>query len=435
MEFFDNLIHYFQHLSFGQFVRVFWFFFIFEFSRNGILDPLVILYWKIKKKILHKTIERARRQLFLENPLISIIVPGKNEGKHIYKLVTSLREQSYKNFELIVVDDGSDDQTRIIGRSLERNGMIDLFLSNDVRGGKASGANLALRYAKGKYIIHLDADCSYDYDAMENILVPFFLDEQVGAVGGNVIVRNYKDSLATTLQAIEYYDAISSGRIVVSELGLYRIISGAFGAFRKDILTRLSGWDIGPGLDGDITVKIRKLGYKIKFEHTALCQTSVPNTFKKLSNQRKRWDKSLVRFRLRKHANVFLPLKSFRIIDFISFVENITYNVILNFKWYIYYIDVFVNFLGEAKYIIVLNILLYTTNNFYKFIIYSLMRERTNSPMSYYLIYLPLMVIYFGFFIRFVRTIAYFQEFFLKASYKDPWNPRKTSIHAERMGM
>jgi cellulose synthase/poly-beta-1,6-N-acetylglucosamine synthase-like glycosyltransferase len=435
MEFIDNLIHYFLHLNLEQFIRVFWFYFIFEFSRYGILDPLVIVYWKIKKKLLHKTIEKARRELFLENPLISIIVPGKNEGKHIYKLVTSLREQSYKNFELIVVDDGSDDHTSIIGRSLERNGMIDLFLSNEVRGGKASGANLALRYAKGKYVIHLDADCSYDYDAMENILVPFYLDPEVGAVGGNVIVRNYKQSLPTTLQAIEYFNSISAGRIVTSELGLYRIISGAFGAFRKDILMRLSGWDIGPGLDGDITVKIRKLGFKIKFEHSALCQTSAPDTFKKLANQRKRWDKSLVRFRLRKHANVFFPNKSFRIIDFVSFLENITYNLLFNFKWYIYYIDVFINYLDQAKYIIVLNIFLYTASNLYKFLIFSAFRERQNAPMSYFLVYLPLMVFYFGFFIRIVRTIAYFQETFLKASYKDPWNPRKTSLHAERMGL
>ena len=71
--------------------------------------------------------------------------------------------------------------------------------------------------------------------------------------------------MAVALKAIEYYDTISVGRIVSSELGLYRVISGAFGAFRKDAIEKVGGWDVGPGMDGDISVKLKKMGYKIKF--------------------------------------------------------------------------------------------------------------------------------------------------------------------------
>ena len=117
------------------------------------------------------------------------------------------------------------------------------------------------------------------------------------------MVRNYKESLVTTLQAIEYYDTISIGRIISSHLGIYRVISGAFGAFKKEVMDEIKGWDIGPGLDGDITVKVRKAGYKIKFASEAVCLTNVPNTFRKLIKQRMRWDKSLVRFRMRKHKD------------------------------------------------------------------------------------------------------------------------------------
>ena len=78
-------------------------------------------------------------------PLISIIAPGKNEGENIYKLVKSLNEQTYQKVEIIIVDDGSDDETPIIGRSLEKHGLIDKFVRNHMRGGKASAANLALR--------------------------------------------------------------------------------------------------------------------------------------------------------------------------------------------------------------------------------------------------------------------------------------------------
>jgi len=380
-----------------------------------------------------KRVIDGRNMLWAEEPFVSIIVPGKNEGKHIYKLANSLREQTYQNFEFIVIDDGSDDETPEICRSLKKNGLIDLYLRNEVRGGKASAANLGLRYATGKFIIHLDADCSYDRDAIENILVPFFVNEKIGAVGGDVQVRNYRDSLCATLQSLEYTDTISIGRISQSLLGIYRIISGAFGAFRKEALDSVGGWDIGPGLDGDITVKVRKLGYQIHFEPTAICQTNVPVTFKALVNQRLRWDKSLIRFRLRKHNDVFFPNQSFKFANFISFVENITYNLILNFKWYFYIVDMVLNFASKLIFIVPMNLILYTLNNYFKFIVFSMFRDRKNVRNDYYMIYMPLMVLYFGFFLRFVRTFAYLQELLFKASYEDNWNPEKSSKQAKAL--
>jgi cellulose synthase/poly-beta-1,6-N-acetylglucosamine synthase-like glycosyltransferase len=302
-----------------------------------------------------------------------------------------------------------------------------------VRGGKASAANLGLRYCKGEIVIHLDADCSYDRDAIENIILPFYLDEKIGAVGGNVQVRNYRDSLCATLQAVEYTDTISIGRIATSELGIYRVISGAFGAFRKKALERVGGWDIGPGLDGDITVKIRKLNYKIHFEPSAVCQTSVPVNFKALIKQRLRWDKSLIRFRLRKHNDVFLPTQSFKFSNFFSFVENITYNLVLNIKWIFYILDMAINFASYLWFIIPMNIFIYTANNYLKYFVFSFFRDRKNEGVGYFLIYLPCMVFYFGYFLRIVRSVAYFQELFYRASYNDPWNPQKTSRQARML--
>jgi biofilm PGA synthesis N-glycosyltransferase PgaC len=296
MEYLDEFINYLTSVSPSKLIRVFWFFFFFEFVRFFLVDFTTVLLWKMTAVFRKKRVKEGRNLFWAEKPFVSIIVPGKNEGKHIYKLANSLKEQTYRNFELIVIDDGSDDDTRTICNSLKKNGLIDIFLSNDVRGGKASAANLGLRYATGKFIIHMDADCSYDRDAVENIIVPFYYDDKLGAVGGDVQVRNYRESLCATLQAIEYTDTISVGRISQSQLGIYRIISGAFGAFKKEALQSVGGWDIGPGLDGDITVKIRKLGYQIHFEPTAICQTNVPVTFKSLIKQRLRWDKSLNTF-------------------------------------------------------------------------------------------------------------------------------------------
>lgn len=439
MDFIGSEIHefvsYLRNVGFSKLLRVFWFFFFFEFFRYVLVDIISLVFIKWDRFRNRYKYRDAKRRMWLELPLVSIIVPGKNEGKHIYKLTTSLKEQTYQNFELIIVDDGSDDDTEIICRSLKKNGLIDYFVRNEVRGGKASGANTALRIAKGKYVVHLDADCSYDFDAIENIIIPFYETTGVGAVGGNVMVRNYKDSVATACQGFEYTDAISIGRMVSSYLGIYRVVSGAFGAFRMDLLQRVQGWDIGPGLDGDITVKFRKLGYKIKFEDRAVCQTSVPNTFQKLTKQRLRWDKSLIRFRLRKHVDVFFPSQNFSLTNFISFMENITYTLVLNIKWYIYAGDMIFNFSSLLPFIVVMNIFLYTGTNLFKLLVFNLFRERSNSTITYFLPYVPLMVFYHGYYLRVVRTIAYTKEFFFKESYKDPWNPTKTSIKALEIGI
>jgi len=434
-DFIDNYISFLTSMTFGHFVRLFWFYIFFEFSRYFLIEFVILNFVRLNKYLNKDTYAKAKEEFLFENPLISVLVPGKNEGKHLRKLLNSLKEQTYQNLEIIVVDDGSDDDTPIIGKSLQKAGLIDIFLRNEIRGGKASAANLAFRYATGKFIVHLDADCSYDRDAIERIIIPFYKDKNIGGVGGNVMARNYKESLATTLQAIEYFDTISIGRRVTSYLGWYRIISGAFGAFRKELLDNIGGWDIGPGLDGDITVKIRKLGYKIHFAEEAICLTSVPRNFRILAKQRLRWDKSIVRFRVRKHRDVMFPNQHFKFSNFFSFVENITFSIILNVKWFIYLGDMLYNYPSVWLDIFVTNVLLYTFTNYLKFLLYSLYRTRSNAPMHYFLIYIPCMVIYFGFYLRLVRTIAHLQEFLFKESYNDPWNPLKTSKHAKEMGL
>jgi cellulose synthase/poly-beta-1,6-N-acetylglucosamine synthase-like glycosyltransferase len=433
MRFLDEFVNYIYQLSPDKFLRVFWYFFIFEFLLHFVVDLVVVFLWKTTKGLKKNRLKFARQRLMNSHPLVSIIVPGKNEGKHIYQLVNTLREQTYTNFELIVIDDGSDDETPMICNSLQKCGYIDLFLSNEVRGGKASAANLGLRYSRGEYVIHLDADCSYDCDAIENILIPFFYNNKVAGVGGNVAVRNYDETLCSTLQAIEYYNTISIGRIARSELGIYRVISGAFGAFRRDTLNAVGGWDIGPGLDGDVTVKIRKLGYKIRFEPSAMCQTSAPIRFKALAKQRARWDKSLIRFRLRKHKDVFYPNATFRWSNFFSFVENIAYSLLFNIKWYLYAADMMMNFWIYIGFILAMNFLMYTAINYVKFIVFSLFRDRKNAPVSYFMLYIPLVVPYFNLFLRSVRMTAHIKEFFFKASYNDPWNPHKSSRLAKQM--
>ena len=147
-----------RNISLEVLLTTYFFLIFIEFPRYYLLEIIVVarrklLYWRYAQAK-----KEARRKLYIEKPLVTILAPGKNEGHRIFNLVTSLREQIYRNYEVIIVDDGSDDETPIICRDLEKAGYIDRYIRSEVRGGKASAANLGLYYAKGKYVIHLDAD-------------------------------------------------------------------------------------------------------------------------------------------------------------------------------------------------------------------------------------------------------------------------------------
>lgn len=424
----DSFSEFIDTLDAWKVLAYFWPFFLVDMTRYVFLDAIILLFYIPKRRRRKKAYAAARQRLFRERPLVSVLVPGKNEGKHIPRLADTLAGQTYRHLESIVVDDGSDDDTPFIGRRLQREGKITLFIRNQIRGGKASAANTALRYAKGQYVVHLDADSHLEQDAIETILLPFFMDPEIGAVGGDVRVANTDASLATRFQTIEYLKSISTGRTVSSELGVLRIIAGAHGAFRRDVLQRILGWDVGPGLDGDITIKIRKLGFKVVHEPFAICYTNVPDTFRKLAKQRFRWDRSLVRFRVRKHGDVLLPSRSFRIKNFLASADNIFFNLILDLKWWLYIVQIFIFAQSHIEVVFLCNLVLYGCANILEFgIAITLLGNSLRKKELVLAIWLPLIPLYTGMYLRSVRTFAYIMEFIFKASFFDQWNPWKVS--------
>lgn len=430
MVYYDIEMCFARNTSMDTLLTVYWYLFLVEFPRYYLLEMFVSIRYAVLKPFRRKMDLKARIVLFSENPLVTILVPGKNEGSHIFTLLQSLREQTYSNMEIIVVDDGSDDNTPYICRDLEKNGYIDHYLRINDRCGKAAAANLGARYATGKYIVHLDADSSLDRDAIEKILIPFYTDSQVKAVGGCVKVRNGHYNICTSLQALEYLKTIMVGRMVTSELGIYHIISGAFGAFERETLQKIGFWDIGPGLDGDITQKLRKAGYKVVFANEAVCMTNVPETWPKLYVQRRRWSRSLVRFRLRKHFDILMPNRNWRFINWLSNMESIFYDCICNYMWFYYLIGLLFTYTDRLLEIMVVAWLIRLIFTFIAFGVVMLVTERRRE--EFYLIkYLPLSTFYTGYFLRVTRLIAYTTEFFFFRSFRDEWNPRKTSIWAQ----
>ena len=430
VNFLDGFVGWLPHYSTTRIVHTYWFLLFVEFPRYYVLEYLVVFYRWLTRDRRFKRREEALTKLRSEQPLVSILVPGKNEGAHIYKMVKSLAEQTYRNYEIIVVDDGSDDLTPFICTDLERAGLITHYLRLNVRGGKASAANFGASMAKGKYIVHLDADSSLDRTAIERILLPFYMDPKVKGVGGTVKVRNNKASICTSLQAYEYIKRIQVGRMVTSQLGIYHIISGAFGAFDAETLKEIGYWDIGPGLDGDITQKIRKAGHHVAFAHDAICMTNVPVKWYKLYHQRIRWSRSLVRFRLRKHIDILLPNKNWDILNWLSNLESIMYDCVLNFVWVFYVINLMLTYHETLINVLLLGYLIRVVFGFLGFVLCMTVSERREEEM-FLARFIPLMSPYTGWFLRLARTMAQLQEFFFFRSYTDTWNPHKTSRYAQ----
>lgn len=434
-EFIDGMLDILSVNIFGKgMIATFWFLFFIEFPRYYLTDFLVAIYHGATFNSRRKKRNAARYRLYLEKPLVTILAPGKNEGSNIYKLVKSLSEQTYQNYEIIIVDDGSDDTTPQIARDLLKRGYIHKFFRMVERGGKASAANAGVHHATGKYIVHLDCDSSLDRDAIEKVLLPFYMDRRIKAVGGCVKVRNADRTLCTSMQALEYKRSIQVGRMVTSHLGIYHIISGAFGAFEAETLREVGGWDIGPGLDGDITQKFRKAGHKVSFAHDAICMTSVPEKWSALFKQRKRWSKSLIRFRVRKHRDILWSNRNFSFSNMISNMDNILFDCIFNYVWLFYMFQLVLANTDRLVEIIIVGFIIRSAFSICAFFVMQLISERPREEF-HLVAFLLLYTFYMGYFMRAVRLIGHTEELFFRTSYKDKWNPKKTSDIARMENM
>ena len=252
---------------------------------------------------------RPRRAAISRLPSISVIIPGHNEAHSIRRCVLSLRQQTVRGMEIICIDDGSTDGTAAEIRRLRADGLIDVGLVCRIRSGKSSVCNLAIARARGEVIVCVDADCTFDRDAIENIVRPL-LDPRVGAVSGNIAVRNAEASLVAGVQAVEYLIGISLGKRALDFLNVVACASGAFSAFRKSAVEAIGGMDVGPGEDLDLTLRLRQAGWRIRFAHDAWCLTDVPATLGGFIRQRLRWERDALRIRLRKHRRILDPRNS-----------------------------------------------------------------------------------------------------------------------------
>jgi cellulose synthase/poly-beta-1,6-N-acetylglucosamine synthase-like glycosyltransferase/peptidoglycan/xylan/chitin deacetylase (PgdA/CDA1 family)/spore germination protein YaaH len=220
-------------------------------------------------------------------PTVSVIVPAYNEEFVIKSTILSLLKSDYENCEIIVVDDGSQDRTsEVVRENFGDEPRVRLFTERNA--GKAGALNHGLRYAKGEIIVALDADTQFPPETIR-MLARRFSDPAMGAIAGNAKVGN-RINIVTRWQALEYITAQNMDRRAFASLNCITVVPGAVGAWRRDLIERVGGFSAETlAEDQDLTLQIRKLGYKIGYEEAAVGWTEAPDRLRLLARQRFRW--------------------------------------------------------------------------------------------------------------------------------------------------
>ncbi|MCS6875158.1 MAG: glycosyltransferase [Pyrinomonadaceae bacterium] len=219
-------------------------------------------------------------------PLVSIVIPAFNEEKVIVKTLRSIFRQDYPNFEIIVVDDGSTDRTsEVIRESFSDERLFVFRIENS---GKAEALNYGIRRAKGEIVITLDADTVFATETVKN-LVSHFRDKKVGAVAGNAKVGN-RINLMTKWQAVEYITVQNMEKRAMSAVNAITVVPGAVGAWRREAIEEAGLFQADTlAEDQDLTIRVRKLGYRIVYAEDAIAFTEAPDSFRGFIRQRFRW--------------------------------------------------------------------------------------------------------------------------------------------------
>lgn len=221
------------------------------------------------------------------DPTVTVVMSAYNEEEVLPHTVRSILASSYRNLEIVIVDDGSKDGTgRVAAELAKRYKRVRAFTKQN--GGKASGLNFGIKHADGEIIIGIDADTIFPGSTVGR-LVRHFVDPKVGAVAGNVKVGNL-DSIITKWQMLDYIIGIYIERNAQSALGSVMIVPGACGAWRRSVILAAGGYRHHTlAEDFDLTLSVHRLGFKVLQDNSAMSYTEAPDNIKALTKQRFRW--------------------------------------------------------------------------------------------------------------------------------------------------
>lgn len=289
----------------------------------------------LRRKARGRPVERVGAVFSLP---VSLLVPAYNEEKTIVKAVRSFLQIDYPQYEVLVVNDGSTDNTlevlikefdlypikrpfrKVIDTAPVRTIYYSRHYPNLVvidkeNGGKSDALNAALNVAAYPYICTLDADSVLERDALAKVMEPFF-EERGRAVAVSGVVRlvngasvdefgkvrevRLPQSSIARLQIVEYFRAFLGARLGFSYLGSLLIASGAFAAFEKEAVVQAGGFSSRTvGEDMEIVVRLKRLSYdagrggRVIFVPDPIVWTQAPENLYDLSRQRRRWQRGL----------------------------------------------------------------------------------------------------------------------------------------------
>ncbi len=224
----------------------------------------------------------------INNEGISFLIPCFNEADTIEDTIKSIATLEFPNKEIIVINDGSSDQSSEIIYHLKEDYDF-IFVDLKKNNGKANALNKGIAYANYAYVMGIDADTIIDNDAPYYMIEHFKKNPNLAAVTGNPRIRN-KGTLLGKIQTIEYASMVGSIKRAQSITGKINTISGVFTLFRKSSIEAVKKWDIDM-ITEDIAIswKFHIYDYQIKYEPRALCWMLVPETISGLWKQRIRW--------------------------------------------------------------------------------------------------------------------------------------------------
>ncbi len=289
-----------EEISYWQSVIIAFFFFFFSvFFITRYLVTMLFAFLEGSKRVNERIVPETNA------PLVSIIIPAFNEAQNIVATIVSALAVDYTAIEIIVIDDGSSDDTFALANEwLEQKSHTNVRIFTQANAGKAAALNKGFNLANGDYILSMDADSELDEHSVKR-LVARIEESGAAAVAGQVRIKNTRTML-TYLQQLEYVLMNGTGRMFQSFFSAVLVAPGPITLFRKTSLLNtlelrksLQSADAsspdGPwesdtfAEDAKLSMGILAAGEKCVFEPTALCLTQAPPDVKTLLNQRYRW--------------------------------------------------------------------------------------------------------------------------------------------------
>ncbi|MDT8340904.1 MAG: glycosyltransferase [Longimicrobiales bacterium] len=229
-----------------------------------------------------------------ELPPVSVIVPAYNEGVVMERAIASLLALDYPTYEVMVVDDGSTDDTLERAAKWEGvHGGVTVRVITQANGGKARALNAGIAHSRHPLVFCMDADSHLEPQTLRRA-VEHFADPSVGAVAGNVKVEN-RGKFITRLQALEYIEGLNMPRRAQGFVAAVNIVPGPVGMFRREAIEDVGGYDTDTyAEDADLTLKLIDGGWKVVYEDKAIAWTEAPERWRDLVQQRYRWTRGIL---------------------------------------------------------------------------------------------------------------------------------------------